>query len=99
MLGEHTLTHDHADEQPVTRTQTGLQIPDGVAVITVEGRDAQNGYGGATVEVEVSSQRMSSRRRRGPSHRSGKYSVTGVGGLPVAADAAVGHGIAGRARR
>lgn len=53
VLGEHTLTHDHADEQPVTRTQTGLEIPDGVDVVTVEGRDTENGYGGATLEVEV----------------------------------------------
>lgn len=53
VLGEHTLTHNHADEQPVTRTQTGLEIPDGVDVVTVEGRDTENGYGGATFEVEV----------------------------------------------
>lgn len=53
VLGEHTLTHDHADEQPVTRTQTGLEIPEGVDVVTVEGRDTENGYGGATLEVEV----------------------------------------------
>lgn len=53
VLGEHTLGHDHADEQPVTRTQTGLEIPDGVDVVTVEGRDTENGFGGATLEVEV----------------------------------------------
>lgn len=53
VLGEHTLTHDHADEQPVTRTQTGLEIPDGVDVVTVEGRDSENGYGGARLKVEV----------------------------------------------
>lgn len=53
VLGEHTLTHDHASEQPVTRTQSGLEIPDGVDVVTVEGKDTENGYGGATLEVEV----------------------------------------------
>lgn len=53
VLGEHTLTHDHANEQPVTRTQSGLEIPDGVDVVTVEGKDTENGYGGATLEVEV----------------------------------------------
>ena len=53
VLGEHTLTHDHADEQPVTRTQTGLEIPDSVDVVKVEGRDTENGYGGATLEVQV----------------------------------------------
>lgn len=53
VLGEHTLTHDHAGEQPVTRTQTGLEIPEDVDVVTVEGSDTDNGYGGATLEVKV----------------------------------------------
>jgi hypothetical protein len=53
VLGEHTLGHDHANEQPVTRTQTDLEIPDGVDVVTVEGRDTDNGFGGATLDVKV----------------------------------------------
>ncbi|GAA1346741.1 hypothetical protein [Arthrobacter roseus] len=53
VLGEHTLGHDHADEQPVTRTQSDLEIPEGVDVITVQGRDTENGFGGATLEVKV----------------------------------------------
>ncbi len=53
VLGEHRLAHDHADEQPFTRTQTGLEIPEGVDEITVEGRDLENGYGGETVTVDV----------------------------------------------
>ncbi len=53
VLGVHTLTHDHADEQPVTRTQTGLKIPDGVDVVTIEGKDTENGFGGATLKVKV----------------------------------------------
>ena len=52
-LGRHALAHDHADEQPFTRTQTGLTIPDDVAEIVVEGRDSENGYGGTTVVVTV----------------------------------------------
>lgn len=53
VLGEHTLTHDHADEQPVTRTQSGLQIPDDLDQVTVQGKDTENGYGGATLSVPV----------------------------------------------
>ncbi|AXT84886.1 hypothetical protein C6I20_06550 [Aeromicrobium sp. A1-2] len=53
VLGEHTLDHDHADEQPVTRTQSNLEIPDDVDVVTVEGRDTENGFGGAALEVTV----------------------------------------------
>lgn len=53
VLGEHELTHDHAAEQPFTRVQRGLRIPEGVDEITVEGRDLVNGYGGTTMVVTV----------------------------------------------
>ncbi len=53
VLGEMELAHDHAAEQPFTRTQTGLEIPEDVRTVTVEGRDSTNGYGGTTVEVAV----------------------------------------------
>ncbi|QYJ05698.1 hypothetical protein KUV85_08470 [Nocardioides panacisoli] len=51
--GEHRLLHDHAGEQPFTRTQTGVEIPDDVDEVTVQGRDQEHGYGGATVTVAV----------------------------------------------
>ncbi|EAR24733.1 hypothetical protein A20C1_11661 [marine actinobacterium PHSC20C1] len=51
VLGEHTLAHDHASEQPFTRTQSGVEIPEGITEVTVEGRDQANGYGGTTVTV------------------------------------------------
>lgn len=53
VLGTHTLLHDHAGEQPFTRTQRGLSIPADVTSVTVEGRDQVYGYGGATVTVDV----------------------------------------------
>ncbi len=53
VLGTHTLTHDHANEQPFTRTQPGLEIPEGVTRITVEGRDLVNGYGGGTLWIDI----------------------------------------------
>jgi hypothetical protein len=53
VLGTHTLLHDHAAEQPFTRTQRGLHIPQGIDAVTVEGRDLANGYGGATITVDV----------------------------------------------
>jgi hypothetical protein len=55
VYGEHTLTHDHAAEQPFTRTQSGVEIPEGVDEVTIEGRDLVNGYGGATVTVDLGS--------------------------------------------
>lgn len=49
VLGEHTLAHDHAAEQPFTRTQSDVSIPEGTTELTIEGRDQANGYGGETV--------------------------------------------------
>ncbi len=55
VLRKHMLGHDHASEQPFTRQQAGLRIPEGITTVTVEGRDQANGYGygGATVDVPV----------------------------------------------
>ncbi len=52
-LGSRELLHDHAGEQPFTRTQSGLEIPPDVTSVVVQGRDLANGYGGGTVEVAV----------------------------------------------
>lgn len=51
VYGEHELGHDHANEQPFTRTQRGVSIPAGVDEVVVEARDSDNGYGGQTVTV------------------------------------------------
>lgn len=52
-LGVRELTHDHANEQPFTRSLTGVEIPSGVTEVTVQGRDLVNGWGGMTATVEV----------------------------------------------
>ena len=53
VLAEHTLGHDHASEQPFTRTSASFTIPADVTAVVVEGRDQANGYGGETVTVSV----------------------------------------------
>lgn len=53
VLGEHTLAHDHAGEQPFNRTQSGVEIPADVDEVTVEGRDLEHGYGGETMTVAI----------------------------------------------
>jgi len=55
VLAEHELGHDHASEQPFTRTSAPFTIPDDVTEVVVEGRDQANGYGGETVTVAVPS--------------------------------------------
>jgi hypothetical protein len=53
VLGEMKLDHDHASEQPFTRTQVGVKIPDGVDSVMIEGHDLANGYGGKRVTVDL----------------------------------------------
>lgn len=54
VLGVRELLHDHANEQPFTRSlNEPITIPDDVDTVVVEGRDQANGWGGATVEIEV----------------------------------------------
>lgn len=53
VYGVRELTHDHQAEQPFTRSQSGIEIPDEVDVVTVEGRDQISGWGGAVLQVEL----------------------------------------------
>lgn len=47
------LTHDHAGEQPFTRSKSGIAIPDDVNQVIVQGRDLVNGWGGAEITVDL----------------------------------------------
>jgi hypothetical protein len=51
--GERVLLHDHQTEQPFTRDLYGVQIPAGVRLVTVQGRDQKYGYGGKTMQVAL----------------------------------------------
>jgi len=54
--GVRVLTHDHSGEQPFTRSHSGIEIPDGVTTVLVEGRDQVSGWGGMTVEFALPGQ-------------------------------------------
>jgi len=53
VYGERFLSHDHASEQPFTRSQSGIEIPDDVLSVVVEGRDQVSGWGGETIEFDI----------------------------------------------
>lgn len=52
-LGIRVLLHDHANEQPFTRSQNGIEIPEGITEVTIQGRDLANGWGGAELVVAI----------------------------------------------
>ncbi len=53
--GVRRLTHDHQNEQPFTRSESGIVIPEGVTEVIVEGRDQVSGWGGETMRYQLSS--------------------------------------------
>lgn len=53
VLGTRLLLHPHVDEQPFTRSLTGVAIPEGVAEIMVRVHHSVAGYDGATFAVAV----------------------------------------------
>ena len=53
VLGTRVLYHPHVDEQPFTRSLSGVNIPDTVDTVTVRAHDSVHEYGGKTVTIEV----------------------------------------------
>jgi hypothetical protein len=54
VLGARELAHPHVDEQPFTRSLSGVVIPDGVGEVTVAARDSVEGFCGETVTIALS---------------------------------------------
>jgi hypothetical protein len=44
ILGERALAHPHVDEQPFTRSLSGVKIPAGVDKVVIEAHDTVNGW-------------------------------------------------------
>jgi hypothetical protein len=47
------LLHPHEAEQPFTRSQSGITIPEGVTEVRVRAHDLVDGYGGQEVVVDL----------------------------------------------
>lgn len=47
------LLHPHVNEQPFTRSQRGLVVPEGVEQVTVRAHDLVAGFGGKMVTVDL----------------------------------------------
>ena len=53
VLGTRVLLHPHVNEQPFTRSQSGIVIPADVDTVTVRAHDSVHGFGGVEMVVPV----------------------------------------------
>ncbi|MGR3540272.1 MAG: hypothetical protein ACU0BS_02420 [Hasllibacter sp.] len=48
VLGTRVLAHPHPDEQPFTRSLSGVAVPDGVGTVTIQSSTLATGWSGET---------------------------------------------------
>jgi len=53
VLGTRTLHHPHVDEQPFTRSLSGVKIPKKFTTVTIRAHDSVHKYGGKAVKVSL----------------------------------------------
>ena len=53
VLGKRVLLHPHVNEQPFTRSLSGVRIPEGTTSVTIRAHDKVHGYGGHEVTLPV----------------------------------------------
>lgn len=53
VLGERVLFHPHENEQPFTRSQSGIRIPAATSVVYVEAHDKVHGWSKQRVRVDL----------------------------------------------
>jgi hypothetical protein len=53
VLATRVLYHPHVDEQPFTRSLSGVEIPAGMAHVTIRGHDKVHGYGGSELTLSL----------------------------------------------
>jgi len=53
ILGKRVLVHPHVDEQPFTRSLSGVKIPEELSTVTIRAHDSVHKYGGKEITVKV----------------------------------------------
>lgn len=54
VLGKRVLAHPHVNEQPFTRSLSGVRIPQGVSTVSIRAHDSVHGYNEKMFEVDLS---------------------------------------------
>ena len=54
VLGQRILAHPHENEQPFTRSLSGVSVPDGMRSVTIRANDSVHGEGGREITVKLS---------------------------------------------
>ena len=53
VLGTRELAHPHVEEQPFTRSLSGVTVPANIREVRVRARDSVEGWGGAEVTISL----------------------------------------------
>jgi len=53
VLGKRGLAHPHVDEQPFTRSLSGVKIPAGTSSVSIRAHDSVHGYNKEVFEVKL----------------------------------------------
>ncbi len=53
VLATRVLYHPHVEEQPFTRSLSGVRVPEGVTEIVVRAHDSRHGNGGRSLQVKL----------------------------------------------
>ncbi|PRY92727.1 hypothetical protein BCF33_1581 [Hasllibacter halocynthiae] len=53
VLGTRVLAHPHPDEQPFTRSLSGVAIPDGVEEVAIQSSTLATGWSGETLALRL----------------------------------------------
>ena len=53
VYGTRTLYHPHVDEQPFTRSLSGVAIPEGVDTVQIQAKDSRHGWSENTMALSL----------------------------------------------
>jgi hypothetical protein len=53
VYGTRTLYHPHVDEQPFTRSLSGVAIPEGVDTVQIQAKDSRHGWSKNTMALSL----------------------------------------------